>query len=292
MLEAGIDGVADLPRILPNVVESPHSTGGGQMKRLLVLTVLVGLAACADQPTAPDAAMPDLIAQQDRVGNGFPQGSHDYKLNIIGVPKNKTAEMDNNNGRRIFVQLFSDKNKGWGGNKVLDDITWSTFDKTNLILLTPGDYGVLDANATDRDGALFRLPDPATTTYTIYARAHGKPGGSTVMRTCGFDEGLVVDDNGDIWCSIDPLEVTRMKGKQQTAEVTEVLTTIKIQESAFVGADDDDLALQTCLAGEDIGPGGDGEYQVLIFSSCFEQYFWNYDNNGLRVLELRFYSGS
>ena len=61
------------------------------MKRLLILSVLVGLAACADQPIAPDMAMPDLIAQQARVWNGFPQGSHDYKLNIIGVSKDKTA---------------------------------------------------------------------------------------------------------------------------------------------------------------------------------------------------------
>ena len=73
------------------------------MKKLLALTLLVGLAACADEPTAPMADTLDLAAQQGLLGNGFPQGSHDYKLNIIGVPKSKTAEMDDNNGRRIFV---------------------------------------------------------------------------------------------------------------------------------------------------------------------------------------------
>ena len=40
-------------------------------------------------------------------GNGAPSGSH-YNLNIIGVSHDKTAAMDDNNGHRIFVQL-------WGG---------------------------------------------------------------------------------------------------------------------------------------------------------------------------------
>jgi hypothetical protein len=37
-------------------------------------------------------------------GNGAPSGSH-YTLNIIGVPKVKTADMTGNNGGRIFVLL-------------------------------------------------------------------------------------------------------------------------------------------------------------------------------------------
>jgi len=28
---------------------------------------------------------------------------------------------------------------------------------------------------------------------------------------------------------------------------------------------------------------------VFVFDRCFENYFWNYDNNGLKNLELRFY---
>ena len=37
-------------------------------------------------------------------GNGAPSGPH-YNLNIIGVPKDKTADMDGNQGHRIFVKL-------------------------------------------------------------------------------------------------------------------------------------------------------------------------------------------
>ena len=31
---------------------------------------------------------------------------------------------------------------------------------------------------------------------------------------------------------------------------------------------------------------------VSLFDRCFQNYFWNYDNNGLKLLELRFYSAS
>jgi hypothetical protein len=31
---------------------------------------------------------------------------------------------------------------------------------------------------------------------------------------------------------------------------------------------------------------------VSLFNSCFQNYFWNYDNNGLKLLQLRFYAAS
>ena len=93
-------------------------------------------------------------------GNGFPQGAHDYLLNIIGVPKDKTADMDDNNGHRIFVQLNGGETVTNPGGKWKTGQSFDDLDKVNKILLLPGDYGVLDANATDRDGAIFQLPDP------------------------------------------------------------------------------------------------------------------------------------
>jgi hypothetical protein len=191
------------------------------MKRWIVLTLIVGLAACADEPTSPDmAGTPDLTLQAELAGNGFPKGGHDYKLNIIGVPKDKTADMDDNNGRRIFVQLnggqkvcVTDEDwaaymgllgeptdtpnpyfctpeewegalKGGRGQKTGG---WDGLDKVNKILLTPNSddvFQVLDANATDRDGAEFTMPDDVFTGYKVYARALGTPGGKAAMTLC------------------------------------------------------------------------------------------------------------
>ena len=128
----------------------------------LVLALAVGSGiALADKPGNPEDGYN---------GNGAPSGPH-YNLNIIGVPKDKTATMDNNSGHRIFVKL----------------------DGKSRILLTEGPFQVLDANGTDGLAA-FQLPNPdpdgdGTTVYSVYARALGKPGGKATMNTGAIDPG-------------------------------------------------------------------------------------------------------
>ncbi len=175
-------------------------------------------------------------------GNGAPSGSH-YQLNIIGVPKAKSADMDNNNGRRIFV-----KEEG----------------KTR-ILLGEGDFAVLDANGTD-GSAKFQLPAPdadndGVTSYSVFARALGKPGGSAKMNTCATDP-----VTGDEICSLEVLHMERRKGKSSFENVS--------KELLYIYADLD----------------GDGTVErVPLFDDRLEEYLWEYDNQGLKVLQLRFY---
>src|SRR6185436_19359154 len=102
-------------------------------------------------------------------GNGSPSGRH-FNLNLIGVSKGKSAPMDANNGHRIFVSL--------AGNTKIN--------------LKEGDFQVLDANGTDANGASFQLPNPdpdndGATSYSVYARALGKPGGQAKVETCATD---------------------------------------------------------------------------------------------------------
>src|SRR5687768_5203305 len=52
----------------------------------LSLAAIVVFAACSEAPTTPATESPSPA-----LGNGFPQGGHDYRLNIIGVPHDKTA---------------------------------------------------------------------------------------------------------------------------------------------------------------------------------------------------------
>src|SRR5262245_40548806 len=67
----------------------------------LVAATMLGCDSAA--PTLPEA--PRASAN---LGNNFPRPGFDWKVNIIGVPKDKTVDMSNSNGRRIFVQLLSD----------------------------------------------------------------------------------------------------------------------------------------------------------------------------------------
>src|SRR5712692_1876239 len=120
-------------------------------------------------------------------GNGAPSGSH-YNLNIIGVPKDKTADMNNNDGHRIFVQLINTSGSTAGDiiGKNFTDIS-----KVNTILLAQAPDGqsfqVLDANATDKTGAKFQLPFDVSKAWTVWARALGTPGGKADMTTCATE---------------------------------------------------------------------------------------------------------
>ena len=175
-------------------------------------------------------------------GNGAPSGPH-YNLNIIGVENPKTASMDGSNRHTIFVPPTG----------------------SCRINLGEGAFNVADGNCFDGDGAAFTLPDPdpdgdGVTAYSVYARALGKPGGSSVTTTC-FDEA------GETWCSTEQMVLVRSKGKSTFRNVSKEL-------------------LRLCLDTD-----GDGvcDTREFLFDRDLADYFWQYDNSGLRLAQLRFY---
>ena len=177
----------------------------------------------------------------DVTGNGAPSGSH-YTLNLIGMPRGKTADMTNN-GRRIFVSL----------------------EGRTRINLSEGAFQVLDANGTDGTAG-FQLPSPdpendGVTEYSVYARALGKPGGSSTTTTCATDVAT-----GEEYCSIYSMVMVREGGKSSFTNVS--------RELLYVFADLD----------------GDGTVERYpLFDDALQDYFWQYDNSGLKLVQLRFY---
>lgn len=287
------------------------------------------LAACSEIADGPTSVADDALTAAFAPENNL--GGFDYKLNIIGVPKDKSAAMDDNNGRRIFVQLNGGQpvcveDADWEQYLALrglpltenpyhcDDDTgalkggrgkvtggWDGLDKVNKILLTPNTddvFGVLDANATDSDGAEFTMPDDVASHYEVYARALGKPGGSAALTLCANETEDTADDNGiETWCSINQAVLTRESGKPRSENVTNELFTLTILVDA---GDTKDIALGACLINTGLIDGPDDDpttddteiADVPVFHACFEDYFWNYDNNGLKLLQLRFFRKS
>lgn len=196
--------------------------------------------------SAPSAGAPRAWSPFVQTGNGAPSGGH-YSLNIIGVSKNKTADMTGDNGHRIFVPM-------WGNPK---------------IMLTEGpDFGVLDANGTDGE-ASFQLPNPdpdgdGMTVYSVFARALGTPGGKSITTTCATDP---VD--GSTVCSAIALTLQRQKGKSTFDNVSKYLLYIYADVNADGVLD-----------------------RVSLFDSALQGYFWDYDNQGLKLAQLRFYDCS
>ena len=198
-------------------------------------------------------------------------GPH-YNLNIIGVNQPKNATLTDSNRHSIFVGLGSKDNK-----------------ITTTIWLKPGtDFVVCDGNGFDaaydcdgvpfkNQGATFQLPcntylnydptlgcptDVAQRSYLVWARALGKPGGNATVMTCATEKAT-----GEQVCSTNNvLTLKRNPGKSVWQDATSELTSL-------VADINGDGVLDT----------------VSLFADGFTDFLWQYDNNGLKLAQLRFY---
>lgn len=227
-----------------------------------------------------------VAVAQGQTGNGAPSGNH-FTLNIIGVAKDKSANMDQAAGNVIFVPLYT---------------------TTKIQLAGPAeDFAVLDKNGTDGQ-AVFQLPDPGLdpyivgdagtadtmSDYSVYVRPLGKPGGWSTITTCAdlLDStfgNLLSNDTVKViknaagpyggYASIEQVgqDITfRAKGKSSFTNVTAQMLTIAFQVELY---DDYGNYLTTVVV------------RVPIFDPSIENEYWAYDNHGLKVLQVRFYPG-
>ncbi len=194
-------------------------------------------------------------------------GTH-YTLNIIGVEKSKTAPMTNSNRHTIFVGL---------GKK-------STV--TTNIYLQPGDFTVCDGNGFDPAygcdgnpdpikpfGATFRLPcnenlnntstespcqDIYSRSYYVFVRPLGKPGGFASMKTWA----CFLDESSEVICEVSQLELPlqRNNGRSVWKNATDELTSFYF----------------------------DGQ-TIPLFGTGYQDFFWEYTNDGLKHAQIRFY---
>ena len=133
------------------------------------------------------------------------------------------------------------------------------------IRLTEGeDFNVLDANGTDTDGATFEMPNPdpdgdGVTEYSVWARALGTPGGYSTTTTC-------MEDAEGTYCSTEQVVLVRNRGQSTFDEVSRELLTV------YCDLD------------------GDGDLEAsTLFEDDNYHYYWDYDNKGLKLAQLRFY---
>jgi len=231
------------------------------MKRLtLSIAVLLGLAL----------AVPAF-------GGGIDLSGPHFNLNIIGVSNPKTQlKLD---GHTIFVSLTG-KNNIW---------------------LTPGDFQVCDGNAftqaydcsgaaiTGKTGAVFQLPcdtnligngegctdaagNPLSSTlnYTVWVRALGQPGGNATMKLCAEDPTNLGTQLCNTLNNVVSSSILTAHIKKTFTNVTSQLTLL--HNVCFVDAAEG-------LICED----------VSLFSEGLVNFVWVYDNNGLKLAQLRFY---
>jgi hypothetical protein len=243
-------------------------------RALLSVAVIAAVSACSNEATAPvgssNLAVRNAVGGTN-TGNGAPSGSH-YTLNIIGTSE-KNPNMTGGNGSRIFVAL--------------DGSTKINLCEAGEDANCPDEgFNVIDANGTD-GSATFSLPaadtDPdncvqtglntdgspiylcgsGITTYSVFVRALGH-GGTATMTLCGTDP----YDNVDV-CSN---------------------SSLTLDDDSKPGKFSNETGTLLYLYGVDIDGDGDVDYRrIPLFSDVLEGYFWDYDNEGRRIVQLRFY---
>lgn len=271
------------------------------MKKLIAIALVVALMVTL----IPGVVLADKPQEAIENGNGAPSGEH-VTLNIIGVQNVKNADMtypeEDPSGRStIFVRLDGTTRiylKDGGDMDLLDN--WKDA------------FGVIDANGTD-GVARFQIANPdydayvigetptdAICDYLIVARPLGKPNGWATITTCAELEDATESDlkdflnkpdykalmsvlnsmDGSAYCSVQPVpaEFTfRHSGKEKFENVTAYLTSVVFA----IWVDED---------GDGVQDAGEVYYiRVPIFDDLLENEYWNYDNHGLKLLQVRFY---
>lgn len=188
-----------------------------------------------------------------QVGQGL-SGPH-YNLNIIGVANPKTADMTDTSRHTLFVPLSG---------------------SVKISYVAGTEFQVLDGNCTDADGCTIEVPsDPlGDLCYDVYATGLGKPNAGQVIvnASCTID-GLIGSCADALL--LDTFTVDRPKGKPRRQNISDVFrATGCIDVNATGFCDSGDLQFSN----------------VWIFNiPQLLDYFWDYNNTGLRLMQVRFY---
>jgi hypothetical protein len=193
-----------------------------------------------------------------QVGKGL-SGPH-YNLNIIGVPRDKTVpDMTGSDRHTLFVPLDND----------------AVSRQVRIYYLPGTEFRVLDGNCTDDNECTIMVPgDPTNQVcYDVYATALGKPKGNAVVAAQCIIEDLLGECTDALLQS--SFALTRMTGKPKRENITKMF-----RASGCIDANGSGLCDADEVRFSD----------VWIFNLAqLVEYFWDYDNNGLKLMQVRFY---
>lgn len=176
-------------------------------------------------------------------------GEH-YNLNIIGV---KTADqiktVGDSMGHTMFVKLNG---------------------KTKILMTQDvgGVFQVVDRSGLDGSAEFNIAPGH----YNVYAKALGKPGGSVHIQANGtFDDALT----GETLAMLGYVDISRTTGKPQSVNINNLFY----------------VDVTVCTA---VVEGVCTEQTVYEDTWVFDipellEYYWDYDNAGVKLLQVRFY---
>jgi len=187
-----------------------------------------------------------------------PPGKLAWKFNIIGVPRDTAAHgAEEGNGGRIFIPLVTDSytdpcsTSGGQNNPIITSVP----EKGVKIKVSEGPFDIVDGDAVAGD-KVAKFTMPASPRYDVYIVAKGKPGGCLDLEAYTYTsvEGV------ETLIFIGSIDIDRTTGKPKWQNVNFLLY------------------------------GSSGDTWWAWFADPYYGYFWQLYNNGLRNMEVRFYT--
>jgi hypothetical protein len=174
-------------------------------------------------------------------------------------------------GKHYNLNIISVDKHGEVGDSVGHTLFVKLNGKTKITMTQDPDGGF---KVTDRNGldgkATFNI---ASGHYNVYAVALGKPGGWTNISAHG---NFTDEKTGSKMMLLGYVKLTRESGKPQSVNINELFY---VDVTLCTGVDDDGNCIEWVVY---------EDYWVFDIDELLE-YYWDYDNHGLRLLQTRFY---
>ena len=241
------------------------------MKKLIPIVLAIVLVLTL-------AVTPVLAAKP---GTDF-NGPH-YNLNLIGKSKAMPGDYDNPNRHTMFVPL--DTTDMTIDLEEPNNLGKSTLPGIKIEMTQGAEFAMIDGDATDGYGAFQVGPGK----YHVYiaVRAKSPKHEDPYTDITGWVEAY--DNNGQLWYYIDVGFVKVKKNNNFWTDATDLffVTTGEDDFGFVTGSEMDYIAglgiwVFDYMAGLDAWTAGDYDLSNL-------SYFWQFDNHGNKLIQVRFY---
>jgi hypothetical protein len=231
-------------------------------------------------------------------GNGSLSGKH-WQFNIIGSPNGISG--DNSNGHTIMVPLGEkkvNKNSSFGCTLdgqdqfeyVEDEPGLNYANDPNAVLDTyivkgvklifepseDGEFAILDRDATDDGVARILVPDTTGQDgydgVDVFIRILGKPYACMAIDGVAYDADQA--SNG-MWYYSGHVTLNRKSGKSVFQNINDLF------DVYYCDTWDDSSGEWVCT--------DTNIEEISVFSNVFEEYFWDIQNSGSRIVQVRLY---
>jgi hypothetical protein len=244
---------------------------------VIVLSLVIGSGVALAKPNGNGRLKP---------GTDF-NGPH-YNLNLIAKDKPMPGDYDNPDRHTMFVPL--DTTEMTFTNP--DDTSSPTFEGIQIVMTQGPEFAMIDGNATDGYGEFELGPGK----YHVYIAVKAKSPKYTDEEAFTGITGWVqaYDNLGEMWYYIDIGDVQVKKGKNSWTDATDLFFVETGEDPfGFVTGSEDDYVVGLGIWVFEYMAGLESWYEDTSGAAPYDlsdlAYFWAFDNNGNKLIQVRFY---